>query len=81
MNAHLGDGRALIVTAIPLREKEVERISEWIAHGWGRTYVLDLEVNPEVLGGLRVRIGDTLIDWTVRARLDSLREFLKRNLR
>ena len=77
MHASSSVDRALIVTAIPLSEHEIEHVSERIAQKTGSTYVVDVKVDPEVLGGLRIRIGDTLMDLTVRARLDSLRGFLK----
>lgn len=77
MHARSSVERALIVTAIPLSEREIEHVSKTVAQKTGSTYVVEARVDPEVLGGLKVRIGDTLIDLTVRARLDSLRGFLK----
>jgi F-type H+-transporting ATPase subunit delta len=38
----------------------------------GRKVTLDLQVDPSILGGFIARIGDTLIDGSVRQKLDSL---------
>jgi F-type H+-transporting ATPase subunit delta len=41
-----------------------------------RKVLLDTQVDPSVIGGLVVRIGDTLIDGSVRQNLDTLRKAL-----
>ena len=71
-DAHRGIEHAELTTAIPLDEKEKEAISQRVGKSIGRKVTLDLQVDPSILGGFIARIGDTLIDGSVRQNLDSL---------
>ena len=63
---------AELTTAISLDEKDKEVISKGVGEILGRKVTLDLQVNPSILGGFIARVGDTLIDGSVRQNLDSL---------
>jgi F-type H+-transporting ATPase subunit delta len=54
----------------PLRDQIVARLTQML----GREVVLTTEVNPELIGGLVVRIGDTVYDGSLAARLRSMQE-------
>ena len=72
LDACRGIEHAEVTTAVPLDEKEREFIARRIGEIIGKKVSLDLQVNPSILGGLIARIGDTLIDGSVRQNLDSL---------
>ncbi len=74
--AHKGIVEADVTTAIPLTEPEKERIGRGVAMITGKTVMLDLKVDPGVIGGLVVRVGDELMDGSVRTRLQELRRSL-----
>lgn len=76
MEAHQGIERARITTAVPLTDKDKEVISRRLREMVNRKVLLDTRVDPSVIGGLVVRIGDTLIDGSVRQNLDSLQKAL-----
>ena len=49
------------------------RVAEALSSALGKEVEIKVIVDPEVLGGLSARVGDTIIDGTVRHRLDRLR--------
>jgi F-type H+-transporting ATPase subunit delta len=71
-----GITRARARTAVPLSEAEVEALARRLQEQTGHEVILDVEVDPDVLGGVVVQIGDRLIDASTRARLHALRENL-----
>jgi F-type H+-transporting ATPase subunit delta len=55
-----------------LGEKEKEILSKRMGEILGREVTFDLRVDPSIIGGFVARIGDTLIDGSIRQNLDSL---------
>jgi F-type H+-transporting ATPase subunit delta len=74
--ATYGEGVALVRTARELSEGERERLARALSAQYDRPIHLNLEVDRSLLGGLRVEIGDDVIDGTVLARLDEARRRL-----
>ena len=71
-----GVTRAHARTAVPLSEAEVAALAQRLQQQTGHEVILDVEVDPSVLGGVVVQIGDKLIDASTRARLHAMRESL-----
>jgi F-type H+-transporting ATPase subunit delta len=65
-----------VVTAVPMTPHLQEALRAKIASSLGKTVELSLSVDKELLGGLRLRIGDRVADASVRHRLERLRESL-----
>ena len=63
-------------SAVPLDDDVQARIRQEIHDDFNLEPVLILHVDPSLLGGLKVRIGDTVYDSTVRTRLNNLRNQL-----
>jgi len=63
-----------VTSAIELDESLVRDIGKRIEEQTGRTVELSSNVDPEVLGGLMVRVGNMVLDATVRNRLERLRK-------
>ncbi len=70
-----GPQRAIVTTAVPLSEEEKDRIRARLSEQFG-LLEFTFQVDPEILGGIIVRVGDTLIDDSVRGRLEALRQNL-----
>lgn len=66
------------VTATPLDANQVAALQAALQQRFGVKVRLKTRIDPEVLGGLQVRVGDKLIDATVRTQLERLNERLKR---
>jgi F-type H+-transporting ATPase subunit delta len=67
---------ARVIVALPLDEAHRERLSQALQRMYGRHVHLNVDVDPEVLGGIRVEIGDEVLDGTVARRLDDARRRL-----
>lgn len=68
--ARRGRTVAEVVSAIPLSETQKRRLGDALARIYGRPVHLNLDVDPAVLGGVRVRIGDEVINGSIADRLD-----------
>jgi F-type H+-transporting ATPase subunit delta len=75
-NARQGITIAIATSASPLSPDEVQAITERMVQYTGGRVELDIQVDPSLLGGLVVRVGDRLIDGSVRSRLERLRNQL-----
>jgi F-type H+-transporting ATPase subunit delta len=64
---------ATVRVARPLGESEQKRLVDALAAQYGRKIHLHVVVDPEVLGGIRVEIGDDVIDGSISSRLDEAR--------
>jgi F-type H+-transporting ATPase subunit delta len=64
---------ARVVSAVPLAEDQVEALRGRIAGMIGADPVLTLEVDPSLIGGLVVQVGDEVFDASVRSQLARLR--------
>ena len=67
---------ALVTVAVPLSDAQKERLGGSLARLVGRPVHLNIEVDPSVLGGVRVQVGDEVIEGTIAGRLDSARQGL-----
>jgi F-type H+-transporting ATPase subunit delta len=63
-----------VTSAVQLDDELVQEIGRRIEEQTGRTVELSANVDPEVLGGLIVRVGNMVLDASVRNRLESLRK-------
>ena len=66
---------AQVVAAAPLTTEQRSRLEAVLQRRYGRVR-LNVDVDPSVLGGLRVQVGSELVDGTVTARLDEARRRL-----
>jgi F-type H+-transporting ATPase subunit delta len=71
-----GVARARAITAVPLSDAERDALAQRLQRETGRRIILETEVDPALLGGVRVQIGDQLVDASTRARLSALRASL-----
>jgi F-type H+-transporting ATPase subunit delta len=67
-----------VTSAVELDEDTVKEIGRKIEEQTGRKVELSAKVDPEVLGGLVMRVGNVVMDATIRARLERLRKQVAR---
>ncbi|MCU1392074.1 MAG: atpH [Ilumatobacteraceae bacterium] len=60
-------------TAVPLTPDQEDRLRAALANATGKQVNLKVVVDPSVLGGIIATVGDTVIDGSVRTRLDQLK--------
>ncbi|WP_406273734.1 F0F1 ATP synthase subunit delta [Streptomyces sp. NBC_00191] len=61
---------AVVTSAVPLTDEQKQRLGAGLARIYGREMHLNLDVDPEVLGGISVRVGDEIINGSIAERLD-----------
>ncbi|MCP4364843.1 MAG: ATP synthase F1 subunit delta [Planctomycetes bacterium] len=71
-----GRSRATVTTAIPLTEDRLASIKKTLEGITNRTVKVNARVDPEILGGVIVKMGNKIIDGSVVARLKKLRKQL-----
>jgi F-type H+-transporting ATPase subunit delta len=68
---------AEVRSAIPLDDQQVQRLADALSSATGNAVEVRVIVDPSIIGGIVAEIGDTVIDGSVRSRLDRLREQIK----
>lgn len=67
-----------ITTAVELTPDEVKAFDDALTRKFQREINLSVEVNPDIIGGALIRAGDTVLDGTVRGKLEKLQTSLMR---
>jgi F-type H+-transporting ATPase subunit delta len=63
-----------VISAIELDEGTLRHIGEQIGEGTGQNVELSSEVDPEILGGIVLRVGNLILDASIKNRLNQLRK-------
>jgi F-type H+-transporting ATPase subunit delta len=69
---HRGEVGAEVVSAIPLSAEQLDSVQRQLAATIGQTVKLTTAVDPNLLGGLVVRVGSRMIDASIRTKLHQL---------
>jgi F-type H+-transporting ATPase subunit delta len=67
---------AEVRSAVPLDDAQVQRIARALSQATKKNIEVRVVVEPDLMGGIVATIGDTVIDGTVRHRLEQLKETL-----
>ena len=73
-----GIKRASLVSATELSSETVERIRSTLAERTGKDIILEIEQDPGLIGGIVTRLGDLVLDGSIKTQLLNMRESLKR---
>src|SRR5699024_7307151 len=68
---------AVVTAATPLTEAQVRRLGEILTRSYGRKVQINVAVDPQVVGGMKIQIGDDVVDATTLGRLDEARRRLR----
>jgi len=75
--AHRGEITAEVTSAHPLTEDQVAALKVKLKGELARDVALDLNVNPDILGGLIVKVGSRQIDGSIRTKLNTLAQAMR----
>jgi len=76
LDTHHGIEHAELITAVSLDDKAKKRLSMQFAKMVGHKVVIDARVDPSIIGGVRAKINDTLIDGSIHNMLETLKKSL-----
>jgi len=74
---HKGETRAEITVAEPLAEKHLDALREALNSTTKKEVMLDVRVDPKILGGLIVKIGSRMVDASLKTKLNSIKLAMK----
>jgi F-type H+-transporting ATPase subunit delta len=75
--AHRGETTAEVVSARPLDDEQIAALKTQLGARVGRTIRIDARVDPQILGGIVVRLGSQMIDASIRTKLNTLATAMK----
>lgn len=67
---------AVVKTVIPLTEQERQTLLEKLRSRYEKKILLKEELDPSLIGGVYVRVGDDVIDGTIKFRLEKMKELM-----
>lgn len=71
-----------IISAMPIPEDQVEALKKKYLHQFGGTDIkCEIEIDPDLIGGLKVIIGDRVFDGTLRSKMEGLRQYVMKSQR
>ena len=76
LNEHYGIKSAEVTTAIAIDDTERKKLSHHLEEIVGKKVDIKVQVNPDILGGFIARIDDSLIDGSIRNKLEILKKSL-----
>jgi F-type H+-transporting ATPase subunit delta len=76
VNERSGIAEAVIASAFPLDAGQVAELTQALEKRFGRKLKATVEVDQTLIGGVRVTVGDEVLDTSVRARLEQMRAAL-----
>ena len=74
---HRGETTAEVTTARPLNDDQVGKLKQQLRTRAGRDVTIDATVNPNILGGIVVKLGSQRIDASIRTKLNRLAQAMK----
>jgi F-type H+-transporting ATPase subunit delta len=76
LNEYQGIQTAEVITAVPLDDRDIQKLTENLGALVGKKVVLKSQVDPNILGGIIARVGGRLLDGSTRSKLLALRREL-----
>jgi F-type H+-transporting ATPase subunit delta len=73
-----GITRAEITSASALKEEEIQKLKDSLKEVAGSEVQIEINEDPSLIGGLKARIGDLVLDGSVKTQLESLKDSLRR---
>lgn len=69
---HEGTLEASVISALPVGDEQVKALVAALEAKFKRKITARLEIDPQLIGGVKIVVGDKVIDATVRGRLDAM---------
>jgi len=63
---------ALVISSAALNSSEIEKIHQFLKKKLGKDFAIDLEVDKALMGGIKIKVGDQIIDLSLNNRLNQM---------
>ncbi len=73
VNAQSGSSDAVVYSAFPIDSAALAEVATTLEKRFGRKLNVTVELEPELIGGIRVVVGDEVLDTSVKARLEQMK--------
>jgi F-type H+-transporting ATPase subunit delta len=73
LDNYKGIEKAEVTTAVQLEDKEISDLAEQLGNMSGKKISMSLNVDPQIIGGIIVRVGGKIIDGSTRGQLTALK--------
>ena len=74
VDLYTGTTRARVTTAVPLEQTELNKIGQTLETITGKKIIMDIDIDPAIIGGFIARINGTLLDGSTRNKLQTLKK-------
>ena len=81
VDEHKGIVRADVVAASALSDEAVEKIKTSLSKMTGKEVILDVNQDPALIGGVVTKVGDIVLDGSIKTQLENMKESLKKGER
>ena len=68
--------RKSILKAVPMLDSEKEALKQKLEDKYNKNIIMTTQVDKSILGGVFVRVGNDVIDGTIRSKLDEMKEIM-----
>jgi len=75
-NARSGTSEAVIHSAFPIDDATLKGVQAALERRFGRKLDVSVQLDPALIGGIRVNVGDEVLDTSVKARLEQMKTVL-----
>lgn len=67
---------AVVKTAVPLLESEISDLQEKLENQYNKKIIMTTEIDKSLLGGVYVRVGNDVIDGTIKSKLEEMKDIM-----
>ena len=67
---------AVVKTAVPLLESEISNLQEKLEKQYNKKIIMTTEIDKSLLGGVYVRVGNDVIDGTIKSKLEEIKDIM-----
>lgn len=64
---------ATVISAVPLSKEQINQITQKLIAGLKKKVEIQLQIDPSIIGGLKIRVGDQILDSSIEGKLHSLK--------
>ena len=68
--------KAVVITAVPMLDSEKEALKQKLEDKYNKNIIMTTQVDKSILGGVFVRVGNDVIDGTIKSKLDEMKEIM-----